>query len=227
MASPDSPPLLLSDNDVPATPSNASSEYESLSPADVLKKLEEAWCNELLAPELLDHKTEIVEVVMEQLLHIQEENLSRVRGDSFVAGIHKLELERIKYVLCSYLRTRLKKIEVNVIFVLEEEANKESSAGSKLSPEELVYAKEFADNMKVHMETLVLRHMPSSFQTLDHKKAATAPSLDSFVFARAVENVDDIAINEDTQVSMSPGMQVIAPYHPLSTLVQSGALQLI
>jgi len=31
----------------------------------------------------------------------------------------------------------------------------------------------------------------------------------------------------ETQVSMSPGMQVIAPYNPLSTLVQSGTLQLI
>ena len=41
MASPDSPPLLPSDNNVPATPSSASSEYESLSPAEVLKKLEE------------------------------------------------------------------------------------------------------------------------------------------------------------------------------------------
>jgi len=48
MASPDSPPLLPSDNDAPATPSSASSEYESLSPAEVLKKLEEV-CNVNLA----------------------------------------------------------------------------------------------------------------------------------------------------------------------------------
>jgi len=41
MASPGSPPLLPSDNDAPATPSSASSEYESLSPAEVLNKLEE------------------------------------------------------------------------------------------------------------------------------------------------------------------------------------------
>ena len=56
---------------------------------------------------------------------MQDENLSHVRSDDFVAGIHKLEvlyehnllmchhyfqLERIKYVLCSYLRTRLKKV---------------------------------------------------------------------------------------------------------------------
>jgi len=60
-----------------------------------------------------------------QLVHMQDENLSHVRSDDFVAGIHKLEvlyehnllmchhyfqLERIKYVLCSYLRTRLKKV---------------------------------------------------------------------------------------------------------------------
>ena len=54
-----------------------------------------------------------------------------MKSDSFVAGIHKLEvnislssslfnlimnnqLERIRYVLCSYLRTRLKKVIVSL-----------------------------------------------------------------------------------------------------------------
>ena len=31
----------------------------------------------------------------------------------------------------------------------------------------------FADLMEDHMGTLVLRHMPSSFQKLDHNKAGT------------------------------------------------------
>lgn len=167
-----SPTLLSRDDSAPPTPSDVTSEYDGLTAAEVLNKLEQAWCNELLAAELLDYKTYIVECVMEQVKEM-EKNLSHIRSDSFVAGIHKLELERIKYVLCSYLRTRLNKIETNVIFLLEEEAGRGVDATSKLSPDELVYAKEYADHMENHMGTLVLRHMPSSFQKLDHNKAGT------------------------------------------------------
>lgn len=86
----------------------------------------------------------------------------------------------------------------------------------------------FADLMEDHMGTLALRHMPSSFQKLDHNKAVTKPLLDAFVFARAVESIDNIMIDEEgTELNMSPGTQVIAHYRPLSALVQSGSLQLI
>lgn len=104
-----SPTLLSRDDSAPPTPSDVTSEYDGLTAAEVLNKLEQAWCNELLAAELLDYKTYIVECVMEQVKEM-EKNLSHIRSDSFVAGIHKLELERIKYVLCSYLRTRLNKV---------------------------------------------------------------------------------------------------------------------
>ena len=71
----------------------------------------------------------------------------------------------------------------------------------------------------------------------------TKPLMDSFVFARAVENVDNIMIDEElvdliiyilyylvcrgTQLNMNPGTQIIAHYRPLSALVQSESLQLI
>lgn len=133
-------PTISDDDSAPPTPSDLASD-DGLTAAEVLSKLEKAWCNEQLAPELLHYKSYIVECVMEQVKEM-EKNLSHVRSDSFVAGIHKLELERIKYVLCSYLRTRIKKIEANVIFVLEEEAGRGEDVPSKLSPEELVYARE-------------------------------------------------------------------------------------
>ena len=64
-------------------------------------------------------------------------------------------------------------IEQHVVHVLEWEATQ--GANSRLSPEELVYAKDFADNMDTHLHSLVLRHMPSNLQRIDRKKAGGPP----------------------------------------------------
>ncbi|CAI8031390.1 DNA replication complex GINS protein SLD5 [Geodia barretti] len=167
-------------------------EYVTLTSAEVLEKLEEAWQNERFAPELLEHKTEVVDCVLEQIKEM-EENLSHVGRGDFVAGIHRLELDRVQYVLRSYLRTRLEKIERHVLHVLEQEAD--GSSSSRLSPEELVFAKEYADNMEAHLQSLVLQHMPSNLQKLDHSKAVSRPNMDSYVFVRAVERTEQVNVD--------------------------------
>lgn len=99
-----------------------------------------------------------------------------------------LQLERVRYILCSYLRTRLKKvrylavasnsctfpslgpqIEKYVVHILEAEASRDSHP--LLSPEELAYAKAYADSLDLHFNTLLLRHMPQNCQKLDREKA--------------------------------------------------------
>ena len=61
-------------------------------------------------------------------------------------------------------------IEKYVVHILEAEASRDSGS-SLLSPEELAYAKEYADSMDSHLNTLLLRHMPSNCQKIDRKKA--------------------------------------------------------
>ena len=62
-------------------------------------------------------------------------------------------------------------IEKHAVHILEQEASRGPSTSSRLSSEELVYAKEYADSMDSHMNSLVLRHMPSNFKKVDRKKA--------------------------------------------------------
>lgn len=61
-------------------------------------------------------------------------------------------------------------IEKYVVHILETEASRDSGS-SLLSPEELAYAKEYADSLDSHLNTLLLRHMPSNCQKIDRKKA--------------------------------------------------------
>lgn len=55
--------------------------------------------------------------------------------------------------------------------ILEKEVSQGPSESPSLSPEELVYAKEHADSLDNHFNTLLLRHMPSNLRKMDKKKA--------------------------------------------------------
>ncbi|XP_072342023.1 DNA replication complex GINS protein SLD5 isoform X2 [Scyliorhinus torazame] len=116
-------------------------EEEILTPAQLIAKLEEAWLNEKYSPDLLENKSEIVECVMEQLDHM-EQNLQRARKGDLKVTIHRMEMERIRYVLSSYLRSRLQKIERFFPHILEKEKSLLEAAPSCLSPQEFTFAKD-------------------------------------------------------------------------------------
>ena len=65
-------------------------EYEQLTAAQVLQRLEESWVNERLSPYLLESQQEVVDCLLEQCQTI-EENIQQ--ASSFSAGIHQLELQ--------------------------------------------------------------------------------------------------------------------------------------
>lgn len=65
--------------------------------------------NEKFAPELLDYQHDIVQCVLEQIKQM-ERNLKKTKKIDFRATIHNMELDRIRFMLSSYLRNRLKKV---------------------------------------------------------------------------------------------------------------------
>ena len=54
-----------------------------------------SWLNEKFAPELLEHKTAVVECIIEQIKHMENNIKSAKKGD-FRIAIHKLEVILIK-----------------------------------------------------------------------------------------------------------------------------------
>ncbi|XP_061624523.1 DNA replication complex GINS protein SLD5 [Phyllopteryx taeniolatus] len=218
----------LSDNDI----SQEECQEDDMTPADLIAKLEEAWLNEKFSPELLANQSEVVECVMEQLTHM-EQNLQRVKKGDAKAGIHRMEIDRIRFVLCSYVRSRLQKIEKFFPHVLEKEKSRSKGEPSLLSPEEFAFAKEYAGNTEDHMKSVALSHMPPILQTLDMLKAVPAPCLDSFVFLRVKERQENILVEPETDdqreyvVDLEEGSQHLMRYRTIAPLISSGAAQLI
>lgn len=211
------------DNDV------ALSDDETMTVQELLEALESAWLNEKFSPELLKHKGEIVECMYEQI-HGMEENLEKVPPGDLRVEICRLELDRMRYILGSYLRTRLEKIEEFAAHILELEEQRDPDE-RYLTPGESKFAQEFQASIEKHFHGLVLRHMPSNVQTFDRKIMKIEPNLNSYVFLRAKANVEGLMLegmdDTDEPLDMVEGSQHLALYSGVSALVKDGSLQLI
>ncbi|CAG7728653.1 unnamed protein product [Allacma fusca] len=107
---------------------------------EVLQKLQKGWLNEKLAPELLTPLTEEVDCMMAQLKSM-EASLPRLEKES--VRHHQLEIERVRYLIASYLRTRLAKIQKYAWSIRDEEIKRQSTEPSKLTSEENKFLKEY------------------------------------------------------------------------------------
>ncbi|XP_049721692.1 DNA replication complex GINS protein SLD5 [Elephas maximus indicus] len=212
--------------------SDGGSDEVVLTPAELIERLEEAWMNEKFAPELLESKSEIVECVIEQLDHM-EENLRRAKKGDLKVSIHRMEMERIRYVLSSYLRCRLRKIEKFFPHILEKEKTRSDREPSCLSPEEFAFAREYMANTEMYLRNVALKHMPPNLQKVDLLRSVPKPDLDSYVFLRVKERQENILVEPETDeqrdyvIDLEEGSQHLIRYKTIAPLVASGAVRLI
>ncbi|XP_055716646.1 DNA replication complex GINS protein SLD5 [Phlebotomus papatasi] len=200
-------------------------EEEPITAQKVLEILEKAWLNEKLSPDILPHQTEMLDLMLSQLAYM-EESTKQLDKNDFRSVAHRMELERIRYLIASYLRCRLNKIEGFTQAIIRDEESRRVT-DKRLSDEEAAFANEYLSHMETHFQQLVLRHLPRSFPD-DPRKRIVQPNLDSHVFIRANENVDSVVLRDDEEeVDLEQGSQHIVPYKLIEDLVLKGKVDLI
>lgn len=200
-------------------------EEELITAQKVLEIVETAWQNELCAPEVLQHQTDMLELMLGQVAHM-EENMKDLDKNDFRFIVHQMELERIRYVMASYLRCRLQKIETYTRHILNEEEAREV-AEKRLSPEEFKYAQEFADNVEQYFQQVARQYMPN-MQRAEAEQRIVRPNLMSHVFIKANMDVPSVVVGvDDEEVDLTAGSQHIIPYQLVSDLIYKNQAQLI
>ncbi|KAK7109696.1 DNA replication complex GINS protein SLD5-like [Littorina saxatilis] len=200
--------------------------------AEVLEKLEEAWLNEKFSPELLEGRMDLVDCMLDQLAAM-ENNLRMARKGDLKISLHRMEVDRIRFIVSSYLRLRLEKVEKYTSHVLEKEEQKKDNEEPLMSDAERQFARKFLECKKNHFGALALKHMPPNMQSAEKELAGVAPKLNSYVFLRVNENTANVLIEEDTVdtgeeiIDLEKGDQHILRYKPIASLVNSGAVSLI
>lgn len=202
---------------------------DDLTAQNVLEILESAWLNEKLCPEILPHKMEFVDCMLEQVKYMESNIHHLPKGDPKV-DIHKIELERIRYIVTSYLRCRLKKIEQFASYVLEEESVRDPN-DRYLADSELKFAVEYVQHLDNHFDT-VLKEMPWNLRSLENSGKRIKPNVDNYVFLRANTSISNVIVkdvfeNREEEVSLNEDSQHLLPYASISENVKNGTVQLI
>lgn len=191
----------------------------------LLENLRNAWLNEKFAPELLPHQSDMTDLMLGQIAHM-EENISQLDKNDLRFVAHQMELERIKYILTSYLRCRIQKIETFTRHILMEEDERPVNK-RRLTPDERRYAEAHAALIKQHFNQVAVQHMPQNLQEQSSSEIVT-PNLMSHIFLRANETIPAVIVGvNDEEVDMEKDSLHLMPYKMASQLLMDGKVQLI
>lgn len=191
-----------------------------------------ALLNEKGAPELLPYQSDLVEDLKRQIsLQMKEMD----RAEAAFAPLYEMEIDRAKYLLASYLRVRLKKLEKFGMHVLLS-----GHMHDRLSPAELAFTKKYVDIKHEHLTRSMLQHLPEQYRTLIDTYRASEdgtrrismvrePKLDRVVFCRVTDDVGDFTSDDSPHSApeeMLKGSSWLARYSSIASLLHAGRAEL-
>ncbi|BAM82591.1 hypothetical protein, conserved [Cyanidioschyzon merolae strain 10D] len=149
---------------------------------DQIPALQRAFCEEVCAPELLPFRASLVEDI-EAVIAFQEQRVGQhsayaSSGDreesdtetafrrSLVAQLQRMDLERVRYLLASYLRVRLWKLQRHAAYYQQEAEGGSQTSMGRLSMHEQRFLKAYLDNLATCLHEAFLKHIPESLRGL-------------------------------------------------------------
>ena len=120
--------------------------------------------NEKMAPELLPFQFSLVESMLRQVSSKESQIDSQRLNDTddrFNINIYKMELERVKFIIKSYLRVRLAKIERHLIYIIEKDKSE------LLSESEKIFAFNILESRKTHFQETFFQKVPRELNLLE------------------------------------------------------------
>eukprot|EP00055_Hartaetosiga_balthica_P011463 m.52166 g.52166 ORF g.52166 m.52166 type:complete len:265 (+) comp7605_c0_seq1:141-935(+) len=193
-----------------------------------IKRLQKAWMNEKLSPSLLQYERQLVGTITREINDqdeaTREEELKEVE-DKFIFYTYHMELERLRFLVASYLRTRLLKIEKYATYI-----NNTPSIQSRLSDNERSYLVRYCELVDKHFSSSFLERIPENIaQDLDGNRM-TAPNMDDHVLCKFDTDIGALDVGDETStthIDVSIGDVYIVRYNTVDTLIRKNEAHLI
>lgn len=166
------------------------------------ERLKEITQNELELEELLPYQSEVVDSIIEQIAYMNYViNKTKNRWSPFTIEQHKIELERFSYLINTYLRTRLKKIESNAPYLIKLLRTDIDRANKFLSPLEAKYLDRYNDSIDTYMRK-VISSMPENMQRfrladIEHRNKKNFAFVLGCNEARIVDGDEEVFLEPD------------------------------
>ncbi|KAH7091194.1 hypothetical protein FB567DRAFT_558177 [Paraphoma chrysanthemicola] len=179
-----------------------------------LQELTRYWVAERVAPELLPWPSDLMDRVLErirtQIELVEDQTGNMDPKTSFKLIIIQTELERFKFLVRSFLRARIKKIDSHPLHVQAQHTASADTPQPLLSSSEYQYLTSHQSLLSTHYSSSFLGQFPASLQRLDDTTGGISmidkPDEDKAVFARALRDVGDITVEgTDRRFEMKRG----------------------
>lgn len=150
--------------------------------------------------------------------------------EKFKADLYQMEINRVVYLLKSYLRTRFLKITRHAKFIVtsDEMMSKLSTAEAEL------VAKPYVNLKETHLRTTFLNDLPEKFQGVAENNNGSSdpsmidsPNLDEYVFIRVLEDIGLLVLSENETIDLNINDIYVLRYSSIRNLLQQGKLHLV
>ncbi|KAI1843389.1 hypothetical protein JX265_006216 [Neoarthrinium moseri] len=198
-----------------------------------LQMLTRAWVAERSAPELLDWPADGLFERINARVKAQIEKVEEMTGvmdpkTNFALIVIQTELERFKFLVRSYLRARIAKVDRHALHYL-------STPGlrARLSPTELAYATRHQALLHNHYLGSFLSSFPANLQNLNDTSGNVTmidtPDVESAVFVRLLRDtmVEGKGVDADGRLEGKTGDVVILRWSDAKPLVDSTKAELV
>ena len=205
-------------------------EVENKDPAT----LRRALFNERASPQILPFEQRVVVELTEIISHQQAvcdeilEDSKSTADDKFAVSLYQMEIDRLKYLIASYLRTRLRKIQLYPLHIVK------SDLKYRLSSAENTFLRQYVDIMGHHMNESVLSSLPEQFRTLSDDGSERSgismipsPNLHKYVFMQARENIGDVELEDRDSITLAKGDVYALSYKPIEPLLLEGKVRVL
>ena len=226
-------------------------ENEELSSQTAVYMLSSFWMNEKNTPEILEYEIDIVRKVQE-IIKLQEEHIydkmdelnsnnnnddddddglslntsnnnnNNSKFGQYCLNLYKQELERVEYMLNSYFRIRLWKIQEQCIYILSKNSMK-----SRLSKEELIFCQNYYQLTLSHYKKTFLSQLPKKNQKITEPCMIVKPNVNKHIIMRVNQTIGNFVYDENKDVDLQQGLLFIGKYKDFKSLLYDGTLDAV
>ena len=188
-----------------------------------MKFLREAWIKEKMVPDILPYEEGLIERILErirtQLEFIEMNSLelqTQEKDIKLMLVIVESELERVQFLIRSYVRLRLQKIDQYALHIQENENQRE-----KLNQDEVTYMEGHLTMLYELFEDQFLKKTRSRINNIgEDQDMVDEPDLDRHVFLQCTE--PSRAPIDAEELVLSPGEVYVMRYRSVAKLLSRG-----
>ncbi|KAL8481330.1 hypothetical protein ACS0TY_027735 [Phlomoides rotata] len=209
-------------------------DYESLLSTTDAELWKSAWRNEKAAPEILKYDVDLIQRSRQQIQLMEEmaDEFNKNGVDPLTVSLYQMDLDRTMFLMRSYLRTRLQKIEKYVFHI-----QKTAEQWNRLSRQEQKFAKRYATDLEHHLDQSVLSKLPDQYRSHLRQSAASEeddmvpePKLDTYVICKSKKYLGSFQLDdgeEEEVINIEADDLYALPYKSIKPLVESGQIDLV